>query len=134
MSDLNVFSISGLDDAALINRLAVVSGLGLLIDDLLGRKGEQWLLTSAAAFYCMDRTGRSDIDWHSLLRENRRTQLSVDDLIMPVVSRHGRLRQQRGNSKRLGALKAYKLSGRVYYAVSDLNQWLQGLPSQYKLM
>lgn len=107
------------------SKLALSRGLGLLLDQTAKRTGEQWLNTSAAAFYCMDRTGRTDIEWHNVLMENRREQNGVFAVLVG--------KKPRGNAARLGELPCTRYSRKVYYAVSDLNRWLALLPSSMTL-
>lgn len=121
-----LFSVTQQDAETIANRLALSPGLSLLFDDLSGHtRGGKWLTTSSAVFYCIDRTGRTDIEWHNVLMENRRDQHDITSVLAD--------RKPRGNAARLGELPFLRHGGKVYYRVADLNGWLGQLPDSMRL-
>jgi len=121
-----MYSVTKQDSDTVATRLALPPGLCLLFDDLSGNEpGGKWLTTSAAVFYCMDRTGRTDLEWNSILMENRRDQHDIASVMSD--------RRPRGNAARIGLLPFFRHGNKVYYRVSDLNAWLAQLPKSMRI-
>jgi hypothetical protein len=76
-----------------------------------------WFNTTGAAFYCLCKTGDSNIDWHSLLQENRRCQ--YDKIDVKVFGK-----KPRGNVERLSELVKFTIKRKVYYTSLHLDIWL----------
>jgi len=114
-------SISGQPSDVYASRLAVPYELHCELSAQFDLHDDtHWLTSSTAASYCMDRTGRTDIDWHSVLLENRRDQMDITAIMEDKAPR--------GNVALLGELHCFKLGRKVYYRVTDLDYWLANLP------
>ena len=78
-----------------------------------------WRKTFQAAMFCAVESGRGDVDWHSLLLENRRFPFeygSDDD--RTIVH---------GNKNRLDELPNVDMKRRYYYAEHDLKCWVDSI-------
>ncbi len=80
-----------------------------------------WMETFQAAMYCAVATGRYDLDWHSLLLENRRAQRDPD---MEDMIGNEEIQSSRGNARRLGKLDTTAYRGRIFYRRSRIDSWL----------
>jgi hypothetical protein len=89
-------------------------------------KDSEWLGTCQAAIYCAHITGRVDLNWYSILQENRRTEQVVDK-DMGSVFEYEQKTPKRGNQHKLGFLPFTDYKGSVFYRRTDLEKWLSAL-------
>ncbi|MFK7160835.1 hypothetical protein V6U78_07270 [Marinospirillum sp. MEB164] len=117
--------LKGSDLAA---RLSQPSQICHALDDLKAMHDEDghWLTTTAAVIYCAAQTKRPDIEWHSILMENRRSQSGLES----VVATGKRIR---GNANRLGKIFCLRVNRKAYYRQSDLDEWLAQLHKSMRL-
>jgi hypothetical protein len=106
-------------------KLAVLPKLTIhTIQSVTKKKDEFWFNSTGAAMYCLCKTGDSSIDWHSILKENRRSQNDPD-----MVGIGCEPKPRTGNAYRYGNLRYYEVGKKVFYTKSDLDDWLAGFIS-----
>jgi hypothetical protein len=89
---------------------------GLSVDIECETKG--WLNSSGAALYCLLKTNKSEVNWHSRLSENRRTPTEFSSV-------SGKTTLTKGNVDRFGELRYFRFMQKVYYRAEDLDDWLK---------
>lgn len=78
-----------------------------------------WYKTFQAAMFCAYISGRADIDWHTLLLENRRYPYgSTDDDCYSIVH---------GNTDRYETLPTVDMKRKYYYADHDLREFVDSI-------
>ena len=111
---LDEIPTTSIDNIGKLNRFSLASSHRTLY----------WYPTFQAALYCAIRSGRQDLDWHSILLENRRQQVGEADLELNELLGIEEDTGLRGNAHRYGRLNFTTLGNKPYYPRSALNIWL----------